>query len=435
MKNKPSKPSIGILGLWHLGLVYAASFAKLGFHVTGFDFDSQVINNLNKENPPIFEPGLTELLKKHLGRNLFFLNKPQGAIVDKQYVFICLDTPIDKKDRINLKPINQIFNYVLKYCSPNTTIVISSQIPIGTSRLFLSKLKLRQPSAELICFPENLRLGKGIETFIHPDRIILGSENNQAARKFANTFSDFKCPILYMSLESAEMVKHALNTFLALNISFASEMGDLCEILGADLNDVVAALKTDNRISTNAPIKPGLGFSGGTLGRDIQSLMKLARMNHYKPRLLRAINQVNQERLTVLLNKIKSAFPSLSQKNIGILGLTYKPYTNTLRGSLSLKLADLLKDKKAQVIAFDPSFKSEVIKTHPYIKIAKSIPDFFKDLDIIILMTEWPEFKRINPHNVSRFMKNKIIFDTKNFLNREIYYSCGFTYYGIGYNL
>ena len=434
MRKKADKQTIGVLGLWHLGLVYSASLAKLGFTVTGFDFDNKTIDNLNKSRSSIYEPGLKEVIRKYLNLNLFFSHKPQEAIKNKDYVFICLDVPVDNNDQINLSPFFKIINLLFKHCSPKTTIILSSQVPVGTSRSLLLKLKSRHPGVNLIYFPENLRLGKGIETFLHPDRIVLGSSNNKICRKFIKTFSYFDCPILTMSLESAEMVKHALNSFLALNISFSSEIGDLCEMVGANLNDVIAALKTDKRVSCYAPINPGLGFSGGTLGRDLQSLTKISHKNNYNPFLLKAVYKVNQRRLDILLKKIEKIFPSLQRKNIGILGLTYKPETSTLRRSLSLNLAELLYERKTNIKAFDPSVKKK-IKTYPYIDIARSINDFFMDLDIFILMTDWPDFKKINPYKILPFMKKGVIFDTKNFLDQRKYTACGFTYYGIGYHV
>lgn len=433
MKNKNYKPSIGILGLWHLGLVYAVSLAKLGYKITGFDLDSKTITDLKTGRPPLFEPELDEELNKYLNKNLFFSAKPEEAIKNMDFIFICMDIPINKKGQSDQSLLYRLFDLVLNYCSPKTNVILSSQVAVGTSRQFLSRLKLRSPTTDLIYFPENLRLGRGIDTFLHPDRIVLGSGSGSGliSKRLINFFQKFNCPIIYISLESAEMVKHALNSYLALNISFSSEIGDQCEITNANFTDVIFALKTDKRISPHAPINPGLGFSGGTLERDLQSLIKLSNKYDYDPLLLKAVLKVNRNRLKILINKINKIFPYLEREKIGLLGLTYKPGTNTLRSSQSLQLAQLLFKKKVDIRAYDPSIL-QAIKTHPYIGIATSIDTFFKDLDLAILMTDWPEFRQINPRKISSLMNKKIIFDTKNFLNKNKYSSSGFTYYKMG---
>lgn len=388
-----SKPAVGILGLWHLGLVYAVSLAKSGYLVTGFDTDKKTIENLKNSRPSIAEPGLKENIKKYAGDLLFFSNDPSETIRNKKYIFICLDIPVDNNDRINLKPFIRLFDLASQYSSPHSTIVISSQIPVGTSRKLRNQLKAKDQTLELIYFPENLRLGKGLETFLHPQRIILGTTNEKTANRLRQDFPFFDCPTLVMSLESAEMAKHALNSLLALNISFASEIADLCEITGANSQDVIAALKSDARVSPQAPINPGLGFAGGTLGRDIQSLVKISDKYHYQPLLLKAAYKVNKNRLDYLLQKIKNILPNLPQKQIGILGLTYKPGTNTLRRSISLELVKQLHKKKAKIKAYDPSIKA-TLSAYPYLTICRSYNDFFRNLDLAILMTDWPEFKK-----------------------------------------
>ncbi|MCJ7740867.1 nucleotide sugar dehydrogenase [Candidatus Microgenomates bacterium] len=434
MKNVRNKPAVGILGLWHLGLVYAVSLAKSGYRVTGFDMDKKTIENLKNNRSVIAEPGLEENIKKYAGDLLFFSNDPSETIRNKKYIFICLDIPVDNHDRVNLKPFIRLFNLALRYSSPNSTIVISSQIPVGTSRQLRNQLKAKDQTLELIYFPENLRLGKGLKTFLHPQRIVLGTNNEKTANQFRQDFPFFNCPVLVMSLESAEMAKHALNSFLALNISFASEIADLCEISGANIQDVIAALKSDARISPQAPINPGLGFAGGTLGRDIQSLVKISDKYHYQPSLLQAAYKVNKNRLDYLLRKIKNIMPNLPQKQIGILGLTYKPGTNTLRRSISLELVKQLHKKKAKIKAYDPSIKT-TLSAYPYLTICRSYNDFFRNLDLAILMTDWPQFKKINLQEAKSLMKKRAIIDTKNFLDYKNFISLGFKYHPIGFQV
>lgn len=423
--KKNNDISIGILGLWHLGLVYSVSLAKSGYNVLGFDQDVDNIAKLNRGDLSIYEPNLTEYCKKYLYKNLHFSGNAEEVIKDKDYIFITLDTPVDTFDNISLDSVIELFNLVIKFVSKKTTIVVSSQVPVGTTRTLQKKL----PNSRIIYFPENLKLGTSINDFLKPSAIVLGSDDKKATKQFLKDFPIFKCKVLEMSLESAEMVKHALNSFLGLNISFASEVSDLCELLKADATDVFLGLKSDPRVNPIAPISPGMGFAGGTLGRDIKILTNLANNAGYRAKLLSAIYEVNQDRLGYLLGKIKKIYPKLNGKRIGILGLTYKPNTNTLRRSRSIELANLLVVEKAEIKGFDPAIKDQ---TADSLKIVNSCEELLKDLDLLILMTEWPQFRNIDPKIASSLMYKKIIIDTRNFLDRQKYVDNGFIYFGRG---
>jgi len=423
---------LGVLGLWHLGSVYSAALTSQGFKVTAYDENQSTVDNLKKGIPPIEEPLLKETISENLNKNLFFTSDPKEAIKGKSFIFITYDVPVDEKDKSDLTIIDSTFSLLSKYISPKTTVVVSSQVPIGYCRKSLEKLRKKHPTVDIIYFPENLRLGNAFESFLRPDRIVIGSTDPEVCDKFKRTFSFFKRPLIKMNLESAEMVKHSLNSYLAFLISFSSEMGDLAEILGANMNDVVAALKTDKRVSPFAPLSPGLGFAGGTLGRDIQTLRKLGREKNYKTFLLDSVYKVNQTRLKHLIGNIKSVISPLKDKNIGILGLTYKPTTSTLRRSMSLELAKLLHAENAKIKALDPAIKKGV-SNYPFINVETSILAFFDDLDLVILMTEWEDFKKIDWTKNSSLMKSKIIFDCKNLLDKNFLEKIGFKYFGIGY--
>ena len=426
MKNETRQINIGVIGLWHLGCVYSAGFAKLGYKVQGFDPNKVVIKNLNKGIAPVSEPELDKIIGENLGVNLTFTNNLAGFFENKDYIFITYDLPVDEKDRVSTNLINQTAKLIAKYHGGDNIFVVSSQVPLGTCR------KLMRTVSKLIYFPENIRLGKAFESFLTPDRIILGSDSRQLIDNFTDDFSVFNCSFIKMGLESAEMVKHALNSYLATCVSYSSEISDLCEILGANMNVVVAALKTDKRVSPYAPINPGLGFSGGTLGRDVQSLTKLGKIHDYDTKLFKSAYKVNQDRLPWLVRKIKSIKPNLKNVNIGILGLTYKPGTNTLRRSMSLAFVDLLRKEGCNLRAYDPTVK-EQIDGYGFLEISHNYDEFFKDLQIVVLMTEWPEFQEMPILEKMNLMKEKIFFDTKNFLDGNNLLKNGFKYKGTGF--
>lgn len=429
---KKNNTKIGVIGLWHLGSVYSAGLSTLGFDVTGFDFDKNVVENLQKNIPPLFEPQLEETIVKHNKKNLFFTSNFDELVNGKDYIFITFDLPVNDKDQVDVSLVDKTYVELSKYDLKKTIVVISSQVPLGTCRKLVELfVKKKKQIGGVICFPENLRLGKAFESFLKPDRIIVGADCEKTAKKFVNDFEVLKCQKIEMSLESAEMVKHALNSYLATCVSFSSEISDICELYGANMNAVVSALKTDRRVSPYAPINPGLGFAGGTLGRDIQSLKRLSKEKGYKPKLLSSVYEVNSDRLESVLKKIKRFHKNISRKKIGILGLTYKPGTNTLRRSMSLSLAEVLHREKAYLIAYDPVI-TETIQKYEYITISKKLNEFFKDLDLVVLMTEWPEFKGIQFKKFGNTMKRKIIIDTKNFFDKKELEKLGFEYKGVG---
>ncbi len=421
--------TVGVVGLWHLGSVYSAGLIGMGYSVVAFDANKKVINNFKKGIPPIFEPGLTDALEKYSDR-ISFSSAP-SSLKNKDYIFITHDLEVDEHDVADVSVISSLFALVAKQVNELTTIVISSQIPVSTSRGLVSLLLKRGfKNPKVIYFPENLRLGTAFDSFLKPDRIILGSDNIEAIEQFKKDFI-FPCPYIAMGLESAEMVKHALNAYLATCISLSCELSDIAEKTGADMFDVVKALHSDKRVSPYAPLLPGLGFAGGTLGRDIQSLSRIAKKYSYTPRLIQSVYSVNLERVPGLVKKIQQELLVIKRKKIGILGLTYKPNTSTLRRSMSLDLASLLHKKGAKIIAFDPAVK-ETVDGYPYMRVATSVVDFASNLDIIVLMTDWKEFLEVDPSDLVKVMNCSVIIDTKNFLNKEQYKKSGFIYKGIG---
>jgi UDPglucose 6-dehydrogenase len=422
------KSNIGVIGLWHLGCIYAASLARMGHRVTGIDFDIEVVENLRGGKPPLFEPELEETIKKYK-KTLSFTTDWEEFFKNKDYIFITFDLPVDNNDRVSLDLMDKLQPILKKHLGENTTVVISSQVPLGTCRNIVKLLNKSGRANSVMYFPENLRLGTAFDAFLKADRIILGSDNQEDVEIFKKELG-FSCPVIGMKLESAEMVKHALNTYLATCISFSSELSDLSEMLGADMNEVVTGLKTDIRVSPKAPLLPGLGFAGGTLGRDIQSLKKLGAAKKYKTKLMNAVYEINSDRLPYLLKKIKRVLPRLKGKTVGILGLTYKPGTSTLRRSMSLGLAALLKKNGVKIAAYDPMIH-EKIKEAPYIQLALSAEHLAKLSDVLILMTEWPDFKNLDPFMMP--MEKKLLIDTKNFLDKKIFEQGGFTVIGTGY--
>jgi len=427
------KNKICVIGLWHLGCVVSSSFADAGYNVCGVDFTPEIINNLKKGKLPLYEPGLEKLLVKNLkSKKISFTNSFKNALKGANFIFLTFDTPVDRKDKSDLSIIYNACKEIAKFAPEKFTLVIMSQVPVGTSKILKEFILKRNKriSFDIVYSPENLRLGQALKTFKNPDRLILGLENETMKKKIERLYFFIKSPKIYMDLNSSEMVKHAINSYLAGSISFINEIAGLCEVTDANAMKVAEGMKSDKRIGKYAFLNPGLGFSGGTLARDLQTLKKIGESKRVKTEIIDSIIRVNQEQNKKIIKKIKNIFGSISKLNITILGLTYKPGTSTLRRSASLEIAKKLIFYKANIKAFDPMVSSQkIIKG---LKIFNTPYDAAKDSDIILLITEWPEFKDLNFSKIKKLMKKPVIIDCKNFLDPKILKNIGFNYYGVG---
>jgi len=423
-----NSPIISVIGLWHLGCVTSVGFCELGFKVVGLDFELSIAEKLKNGIPPIFEPKLEELIKKNLGeRKLEFSTDFKTALSKSKYIIISSDTKIDDKDRIDLSEVMKAVDTISKTCNNGTVVIVRSQVPVGTCRKILEIFNNSRKKIDVVYNPENLRLGSAISNFLSPEFIVIGSENKDAAQEVEALYSKINCPKIHVGLETAEMVKHALNSFIAISISFSNEIADICEKAGADAVQVSQILKLDSRIGPKARINPGFGFSGGTLARDVQILREFGDKNEIETSILDAVMKVNENRAEVVIKKIKRNIGNLSGKKIAIFGLTYKSGTDTLRRSLPLEFIKILNENNVSVNAFDP-----MIKNINGAKTFKTPYETAKDCDAIVLLTEWPEFKELDIQKLKDVTKNHFFFDTQNFMDPEKFKKVGFQYVGMG---
>ena len=425
---------ITVFGLWHLGCVTAAGLAELGYNVIGTDLYEKVVRDLSEVRPPIFEPGLEELIKKHIkNKTLSFVYDKRASLEEADFIFLTFDTKVDDEDQVDLSDINKAVDEISKHIKNDSILIISSQMPVGTCDKIKGSISRKSKSKfDICCMPENLRLGEALNSFLKPDRIVIGTNSDATLDRVKKLFEPLKCEQITMNVESAEMTKHALNAYNAACISFISEISDLCELSGASVMDVVKALKTDRRVSPYAPINPGLGFSGGTLARDVQVLRKYGAERKYDTKMLDAIIAVNERRKHLILNKLNRLFGDVKSLQVGILGLTYKPGTDTLRRSLSLDIAKELISHGATVKAFDPKIIGS-IPGIPKIEVCATAEDAAIGSDVLVLLTEWPEFRKLPLEKIKATMKKPVFIDAKNFLNPEEFKKLKFRYLGVGY--
>lgn len=424
---------IGVVGLWHLGCVLSAAWSKLGFKVTGFDYSKQLIDDLNLNRPPVFEPHLKETLMNSKKENKLDFTDEIKLLGECDFIFLAYDTPVLDNDDSDLAPLERAIGDMGNVLKDGAVVIVSSQTPVGTCEKFRADLKKKNPAAELVYSPENLRLGEAINCYLNPGRIIVGAESETAVSKTVLFFSDIQAEIITMSLVSAEMVKHAINSFLANSIVFANHLADLCEVSGADILDVVKGVKSDERIGQKAYFSAGIGFSGGTLGRDIQVLSKLNKASGQRAFLYESLLRFNSDRKNVILNKISALLAGdFVGKTISVLGLTYKPGTSTLRRSLPLEIVEMLAKKGAKLKAYDPMANYEELDNKPLFQICASIDEAISESDLVVLLTEWNEFKKYDWEKGARLMRNKNFFDAKNFLCDMELYNKNYRYSGIG---
>ena len=426
---------LAVVGLWHLGCVAAAALAQLGHNVCATDPDRETLRKLQQGVLPVEEPGLAEALAQQVreGR-LVFCSSASEAFASAEYIFITFDTPVDADDQSDLSPIFAACDAIAWDAPPGVQIVVMSQVPVGTCQQLVERLRASAPRLpfRLVYHPENLRLGEALRTFLQPDFLLVGAEDEDSAERLLFLYAGVVAPRLTMRLRSAELAKHALNAFLATSISFVNELADLAEACGADVRDVVRALRHDRRIGPHAFLKPGPGFSGGTLGRDVQALRRLARDAARSTPQLDATLAVNAARLPHLVEILARACGGLRRRRVGLLGLTYKPGTNTLRRSHALELAGLLLAAGAEVQAFDPQV-SEPPAEPRALALCADAYQTAQAADAVVLATPWPEFKSLDLARLRRTMRQPLLLDAHNFLDDRAARSAGFHYLGVGF--
>ena len=381
---------------------------------------------------PIFEPDLSETIQKALDNKILAFTEDISSLTACDFIFLSYDTPVLEDDSSDISILERSINDIRNIMKEGAVLIVSSQSPVGLCSLLRNKLKEKNSSFELAYSPENLRLGDAIHCYLNPGRIILGTAEPEAERKCKDLFSQIHQNIFSMNLESAEMVKHGINAYLAMSIVFANHLADICEISGARIDDVVRGLKSDPRIGEKAYLSPGIGFSGGTLGRDLKVLNQKNHESNGYAKIFGQIHELNIERRISIIDRIEKILKTIEGSIIGILGVTYKPETSTLRRSLPLEIVQLLVNKKAIVKVYDPMADYSELSYEPRFTIVSSIKEVSNSVDLLILLTEWKEFKDYDWRTVPKKMRSPNFFDAKNLLNPSTMRAIGFKYYSIG---
>ena len=295
------KKTIGVVGLWHLGCVVSACWSKLGYKVIGYDENASIVDSLQKGMPPIYEPHLESTLQTFLKDSTLKFSKDVQALNDCEFIFLTYDTPVLEDDGSDISILERNIDQLGKVLKNNSVVIISSQLPVGTCRLFRERIQKINPTLDIAYSPENLQLGNAIQNYLNPGRIILGTENKTTKQRIIELFQDITRHILTMNMPSAETVKHGINSFLATSITLTNQLADVCEYSGASIVDVVKGMKSDSRIGEKAYLAPGIGFSGGTLGRDLKALDSMNESYQGSAQFFKTVHGFNQQRKIVIV--------------------------------------------------------------------------------------------------------------------------------------
>lgn len=422
---------VGVYGLWHLGCTTAACLASHGFRVTGLDPDPSTVHGLRAGKAPLMEPGLDELIARGLASGrLSFTSDPQ-EVSSVDVLWVTFDTPVDDQDRPDADFVEKQLHALSGVIPHTATVLISSQVPVG----FCSRIERlwsdRRGVRSVIAYsPENLRLGKAIDCFLHQERMIVGIRHGRDRERLEGLLSPFTGHIEWMSVESAEMTKHAMNAFLAMSVSFANEVARLCEKVGADATEVERGLKTDARIGPRAYLAPGAPFAGGTLGRDLSSLIHLGDVHGVDTPLCDSVFVSN----TLHKEWLRDTVCSLAEKGgvVAVLGLTYKAGTSTLRRSLALELCSFLIARGFVVHAHDPTVSVLPPEGDPRIRLTPTAGEALRGADVALIATEWPEYRALRPDEVVAAMKTPRVVDPARFLSAAFAADSRIRYVSVG---
>ncbi|NDI36058.1 UDP-glucose dehydrogenase family protein [Chengkuizengella sediminis] len=422
---------ICVIGAGYVGLTSAVIFARLGHKVRCVDKNSEKIKKLQEGSITIFEPGLEKLLIS-FNRNISFSEDIVDAIEKAEIILIAVGTPPLPDGEADLQYVNDVILIIANTIYSHKTIITKSTVPIGTNDKLvemLLELEVKRSLFHIVSNPEFLREGSAVYDMLHPDKIVVGLEDHdqQSLLSMKQLYYGIDAPFVVTSLKGAEMIKYASNSFLATKISFMNEMARICDVFNIDIMDVAKGIGSDPRIGTQF-LQAGIGYGGSCFPKDLQSLIHTSKKQELLPKLLMAVEEVNQSQVAVYMDKLKSYIPNLTDKKVTVLGLSFKPNTDDIRSSPAIRLIHKLVAHNAKVHVYDPKAKYET----PHVIQFHHVNDALNDADCIIVATDWNEFLYLDWKDIQQRVNGSIVLDTRNFLNRNTIEKHGFKYIGLG---
>lgn len=433
---------IAVAGTGYVGLVAGVCFAEVGHQVTCVDIDENKVKLMEKGISPIYEADLEGLMQKNYkaGR-LHYTTDYKSAYKDADAIFIGVGTPEQPDGSANLSYIATVARQIAETVKNNCLVVVKSTVPVGTNdkvEQFIKDFLVNDIKIEVASNPEFLAQGSAVHDTLHAARIIIGTESKWAEDMLMDIYKPFNLPIVSVSRRSAEMIKYASNDFLALKISYMNDIANLCELVGADIQDVAKGMSFDERIGSKF-LNAGIGYGGSCFPKDTKALEYLARQQGYELRTIKAAIDVNKDQKTMLYKKACRRLITFNGLKVAVLGLTFKPGTDDLREAPSLENIPLLLEAGAEIYAYDPVGKNNFNKKYPEGKIGQgsisyvdNIEEALRDANVCFIFTEWDEVKAIKPEQFKKFMRTPLVYDGRNIYNLIDMKNAGVEYYSIG---
>lgn len=429
--------SICVIGTGYVGLVTGVCFADLGNQVFCLDINKDRIDKLNQGIMPIYEPGLEEIVERNIkGKRLCFTTDYQSALKDAEFAFIAVGTPSGVDGEADLQYVRDAAEKIAEVVDHPLIVVNKSTVPVGTGDWVADIITQKHGSKNLdfsvVSNPEFLREGSAIGDFMNPDRVVLGSLEQEAAEKVARLYEPLRAPILITDLRTAEMIKYASNAFLATRISFINEIANICDELGADVREVAKGMGLDKRIG-HSFLDAGLGWGGSCFPKDVKALAHMAVLHNTQPQLLQAVMDINRnQRRRVVYRLRKVLGGSLNGKVIGVLGLSFKPNTDDMREAPGTEIIHLLLNEGASVRGYDPQAMGNAAKELPKIQLCDDPYQTAEGADALVLATEWNEFKQLDFEKLYKLLRTPVLVDGRNLWDSQYVRNLGFTYFGVG---
>jgi len=427
--------NIAVIGSGYVGLVTGVCLAELGHSCVGIDNDKEKIARLKDGIVPIYEPGLEELVSVNLSKKrLSFTDNIKDGIEEAEVVFICVGTPPLKSGAVNLVYVEKVAREIAECLTTYKVIVDKSTVPVETGDRVERTIKLyniNKVSFDVVSNPEFLREGSAISDFMKPDRIVIGLASERAEKVMKRLYQPLNANILVTDIRSAELIKHASNSFLATKISFANALAEICDSAGADVLKVVEGMGLDPRIGKDF-LKPGIGYGGSCFPKDVAGFIYIAKGYGYDFKLLKAVREINENQKKRFISKVKESLWVLNEKQIGVLGLSFKPDTDDLRNAPSLDIIKQLVNEGAKIKAYDPKAMEKAKKVLKGVVYTETPYEAARGSDILLILTEWDEIQNMDLKKIKSLLKNPIIIDGRNIFPPEEMKSLGFVYKGVG---
>lgn len=426
---------ICVVGVGYVGLVTAACFADLGNKVIALDINEEKIEDLKKGNMPIYEPGLKELTERNVKtKRLSYTTSYREALDGSHFVFIAVGTPSGVNGEADLRYVASAARSIAENMQDPKIIVNKSTVPVGTGDWVADIVNQHLPEPipfSVVSCPEFLREGSAISDFMNPHRIVLGSLDPEGAESIAQLHLPLRAPIILTDLRTAEMIKYASNAFLATKISFINEIANICEELGANVEDVAVGMGHDERIGPHF-LNAGLGYGGSCFPKDVKALAYMAAEKGRHPQLLHAVMDINDDRRPMAVNRIKEMLGELRDQTIGLLGLSFKPNTDDMRDAPSITVAQSLQSAGANIRAYDPVAMENARTLLPKVEMFSDPYTMAEGCDALIVVTEWNEFKQLDLNKIHEGMKQPVILDGRNIYDPDKMKKLGYKYRCIG---